>query len=70
MVDIMQRFVDINRAMPDKRTVDDRRADFDEIYRAFTPDHAGDQASRCEQCGIPFCQFIARSTTTFPTGCA
>jgi len=56
MADKMQRFIDIERAMPDKRDVDHRQTDFDEIYRSFSTDQAEHQASRCEQCGIPFCQ--------------
>ncbi len=56
MSDPMQRFLDIDAAMPDKRPADDRRKDFGEIYAAFTPETAAAQSSRCEQCGIPFCQ--------------
>jgi glutamate synthase (NADPH/NADH) small chain len=52
----MLQFVRLDQAMPEKREAEARRKDFDEIYDAFTPDSAGDQASRCEQCGIPFCQ--------------
>lgn len=52
----MLQFVRLDQAMPEKRDAAARRKDFDEIYDAFTPDSAGDQASRCEQCGIPFCQ--------------
>ena len=56
MPDVMQRFVDTGRAMPDKRPADARRADFDEIYDDYEFRAGADQASRCEQCGIPFCQ--------------
>jgi glutamate synthase (NADPH/NADH) small chain len=56
MPDQMQRFVDVARAMPSKRAADERRQDFDEIYREFRAPAAAKQASRCEQCGIPFCQ--------------
>ncbi len=52
----MLQFVRLDQAMPEKREAEARRKDFDEIYDAFTPDSAGDQSSRCEQCGIPFCQ--------------
>jgi glutamate synthase (NADPH/NADH) small chain len=56
MPDQMQRFVDFNAEMPDKRDADQRRDDFGEIYQSFTEDTARIQSSRCEQCGIPYCQ--------------
>lgn len=52
----MMQFVSVPQTMPDKRTVDQRTQDFAEIYGRFAPDRAVEQASRCEQCGIPFCQ--------------
>jgi glutamate synthase (NADPH/NADH) small chain len=52
----MLRFVDVGREMPDKRGATERRADFDEIYREFAAAKAAEQAARCSQCGIPFCQ--------------
>jgi glutamate synthase (NADPH/NADH) small chain len=42
--------------MPEKRDSALRRTDFDEIYARFDPERAAVQASRCSQCGIPFCQ--------------
>ena len=56
MADRMLRFVDIERRMPGKSDPDARRSDWHEIYRKFDADKAGEQASRCSQCGIPFCQ--------------
>jgi len=52
----MMQFTRLHGSTPDKRAADDRRGDFDEIYGGFATDRAADQASRCEQCGIPFCQ--------------
>ncbi len=52
----MLEFVAIDRKTPEKREPEDRRADFQEIYRRFSRDQAETQASRCSQCGIPFCQ--------------
>ncbi|MBB4265815.1 NAD(P)-dependent oxidoreductase [Roseospira visakhapatnamensis] len=52
----MMQFTRLRGDMPDKRAADERRDDFDEIYTGFADDRAADQASRCEQCGIPFCQ--------------
>jgi len=50
------RFVDINQNYPKARAPEDRRGDFREIYDAWVADIAQGQASRCSQCGIPFCQ--------------
>ncbi|MFQ5785787.1 MAG: NAD(P)-dependent oxidoreductase [Alphaproteobacteria bacterium] len=50
------KFVSLDRHPPEKRAVAERRGDFDEIYRDFARDHAAEQAARCSQCGIPFCQ--------------
>ena len=52
----MLKFVKLERAMPDKRAVDERARDFHEIYRDFIDEKAKGQASRCSQCGVPFCQ--------------
>jgi glutamate synthase (NADPH/NADH) small chain len=52
----MLRFVDIDRQMPTKREAEVRRADFDEIYQEYAEAKAAEQAGRCSQCGIPFCQ--------------
>jgi glutamate synthase (NADPH/NADH) small chain len=52
----MLRFVSLGRAMPEKRGAEDRRRDFDEIYTDYAPEQASEQASRCSQCGVPFCQ--------------
>jgi glutamate synthase (NADPH/NADH) small chain len=52
----MLQFNQLDQDWPDKRPAKERRRDFGEIYDEFSEDKAGDQASRCEQCGIPFCQ--------------
>ena len=52
----MLKFVKIDRDMPEKRTADTRREDFDEIYAEFAAAKAEEQASRCSQCGVPYCQ--------------
>ena len=52
----MLEFVSIDRKTPEKRNAGDRREDFKEIYRGFSQEQAEIQASRCSQCGIPFCQ--------------
>jgi glutamate synthase (NADPH/NADH) small chain len=50
------KFVSVEKAMPPKRGAGERRADFDEIFAEFDPPAAAEQASRCSQCGVPFCQ--------------
>jgi glutamate synthase (NADPH/NADH) small chain len=50
------KFVSLEKAMPEKRGAAERRADFAEIYDEFDPQAAADQAGRCSQCGVPFCQ--------------
>ena len=56
MSDPMLKFVSRERQTPEKRPADLRRQDFAEIYARFSDQHAAEQASRCSQCGVPFCQ--------------
>ena len=56
MASKMLRFVDVAQRRPHKRSVKDRRADFQEIYDDYDPAGAAEQAGRCSQCGVPFCQ--------------
>jgi glutamate synthase (NADPH/NADH) small chain len=52
----MLKFVKVARDMPSKRGAEERSADFGEIYREFAAEKAAEQASRCSQCGVPYCQ--------------
>jgi glutamate synthase (NADPH/NADH) small chain len=52
----MMRFVTVERDMPDKRPPDLRRKDFQEIYGEYAREKAAEQAGRCSQCGVPYCQ--------------
>lgn len=52
----MLQFVDLGHQGPAKRGAGARRADFDEIYAGFAAQKAAEQASRCSQCGVPYCQ--------------
>jgi len=56
MTSKMLQFVSTGKAMPNKRKAESRVADFDEIYDEFDVASAEEQASRCSQCGVPFCQ--------------
>ncbi|QGY00473.1 NAD(P)-dependent oxidoreductase [Roseovarius faecimaris] len=52
----MLTFVTVERDMPEKRQADERRKDFNEIYAEYADAKAKEQASRCSQCGVPYCQ--------------
>ena len=52
----MLSFVTTDKEMPAKREADVRVGDFAEIYDEFDKGTAETQASRCSQCGVPFCQ--------------
>ena len=52
----MLQFVKVGKETPEKRAATDRREDFGEIYREYAADKAAEQAGRCSQCGVPYCQ--------------
>ena len=52
----MLKFVNFERQMPEKRISGIRNKDFLEIYSEFAGAKAEEQASRCSQCGVPYCQ--------------
>ena len=52
----MLKFVNLERQMPEKRIASTRNKDFLEIYSEFAGSKAEEQASRCSQCGVPYCQ--------------
>lgn len=56
MASTMLKFTRVERAMPGKRDAKKRAVDFAEIYTDYSVDAAAEQASRCSQCGVPFCQ--------------
>jgi glutamate synthase (NADPH/NADH) small chain len=56
MAERMLKFTTVERATPAKRAAPARNRDFHEIYADFIDAKASEQASRCSQCGIPFCQ--------------
>lgn len=56
MTERMQKFVALGQSWPDKRPASERAGDFHEIHRQFIAEKAEAQASRCAQCGVPFCQ--------------
>ena len=56
MAERMLKFTTVERSMPEKRQAETRQQDFHEIYAEFIEAKASQQASRCSQCGVPFCQ--------------
>ncbi len=52
----MLRFTGVAPAPPPKRDAAARADDFLEIARPYLEARAAEQASRCSQCGVPFCQ--------------
>jgi glutamate synthase (NADPH) small chain len=51
----VQGFLKHQRELPVRRPVDDRLGDWREVYLPFAEETLKTQASRCMDCGIPFC---------------
>ena len=66
MTDKMLKFLDIGQQTPPKREVDNRKEDFNEIYKEFINEKASEQSSRCSQCGVPFCQIHCPLSNNIP----
>ena len=62
----MLKFVNIGQQNPPKREVFNRKEDFNEIYNQFIQEKAKEQASRCSQCGVPFCQVHCPLSNNIP----
>jgi glutamate synthase (NADPH/NADH) small chain len=48
-------FLEFTRELPDKRPVQERRNDYKEFVKLYSPEKLNQQAARCMNCGIPFC---------------
>ncbi|WP_159999001.1 NAD(P)-dependent oxidoreductase [Roseomonas sp. 18066] len=66
MAERMLQFVRLSQQTPDKRQATERRADFGEIYQRFSAERATEQASRCSQCGVPFCSIHCPLNNNIP----
>jgi len=66
MADRMQRYVHVPGHQPDKRSAGERAADFREIRDTQPHGEAAEQASRCEQCGVPYCQVFCPLHNNIP----
>ena len=51
----MLKFTNLNQEYPEKRSSENRKKDFGEIYENFIKNSAKEQSSRCSQCGVPYC---------------
>ena len=67
----MLKFTKINKENPSKISAKERVKSFDEIYAKYASQKAEEQASRCSQCGVPFCQVpVSYTHLTLPTSLA
>jgi len=66
MSEKMLKFIKIGQQTPPKREVNNRKEDFNEIYKEFINDKASEQSSRCSQCGVPFCQVHCPLSNNIP----
>jgi glutamate synthase (NADPH) small chain len=48
-------FMEFKRELPSKRPTQERRKDYKEFVNLYEPEKLNQQASRCMNCGIPFC---------------
>jgi len=48
-------FLKYRRELPPRRSVEERKQDWIEVYEEFPDDKLRQQAARCMDCGIPFC---------------
>lgn len=62
----MLRFTDTEQAYPPTRAAKTRIQDFNEISPLFDTGALAVQASRCSQCGVPFCQIHCPLSNNIP----
>lgn len=48
-------FIDVDRKLPEQRKVGERLKDYKELYVPHADELTTQQASRCMDCGVPFC---------------
>ena len=53
----MLQFIDVKQETPEKRNTNNRKGDFNEIYKEYITNKATEQSSRCSQCGGLFAKF-------------
>ena len=53
----VRQFLELNRQLPEKKPANERKVEFNEIYKPFVLEDAMAQADRCLHCGNPYCEF-------------
>lgn len=48
-------FMEFVRVIPERRPIQERKADYREFYRRWTENQAKEQGARCMDCAVPFC---------------
>ncbi len=66
MTEKMLKFVNIGQKNPTKMGKNERKENFNEIYKEFINEKAKEQSSRCSQCGVPFCQIHCPLSNNIP----
>jgi glutamate synthase (NADPH/NADH) small chain len=51
------QFIDVKRIDPAKKSIDDRKINFVEIYQPLSNEQSAGQADRCLECGNPYCEW-------------
>jgi glutamate synthase (NADPH/NADH) small chain len=53
----IRQFLELNRQLPEKKPAQERKIEFNEIYKPFVLEDAMAQADRCLHCGTPYCEW-------------
>ncbi len=51
------QFIDVKRIDPAKKSIDERKINFVEIYQPLSSEQSAGQADRCLECGNPYCEW-------------
>ena len=51
------QFIDVGRQDPAKKSIDQRKTEYIEIYDAYTQTQVASQSHRCLECGNPYCEW-------------
>lgn len=62
-------FINVGRALPTERHAGDRLIDWLEVYEEIPQKEVEKQASRCMDCGVPFCQSAKSEFAPVVAGC-
>ena len=66
MIERMLRFVTLESGPPERRKAEERARDFQEVHVGYAATKAAEQAARCSQCGVPFCQVHCPLSNNIP----